>query len=59
VVDLGTGVDENGRVTGDACFDELIKKADVTPDRGGTGPMTIAHLMGNLVKACELYSDNT
>jgi methylenetetrahydrofolate dehydrogenase (NADP+) / methenyltetrahydrofolate cyclohydrolase len=40
------------RLVGDVAFDEVSKKASaVTPVPGGVGPMTIAMLMSNTVKA--------
>ena len=41
------------RLIGDVAFDEVSKKASaITPVPGGVGPMTIAMLMSNTVKAC-------
>jgi methylenetetrahydrofolate dehydrogenase (NADP+)/methenyltetrahydrofolate cyclohydrolase len=41
------------RLVGDVAFDEVAKKAAaITPVPGGVGPMTIAMLMSNTVKAC-------
>jgi methylenetetrahydrofolate dehydrogenase (NADP+)/methenyltetrahydrofolate cyclohydrolase len=41
------------RLVGDVAFDEVSKKAAaITPVPGGVGPMTIAMLMSNTVKAC-------
>jgi methylenetetrahydrofolate dehydrogenase (NADP+) / methenyltetrahydrofolate cyclohydrolase len=41
------------RLIGDVAFDEASKKASaITPVPGGVGPMTIAMLMSNTVKAC-------
>ncbi len=41
------------RLVGDVAFDEVAKKAAaITPVPGGVGPMTIAMLMANTVKAC-------
>jgi methylenetetrahydrofolate dehydrogenase (NADP+)/methenyltetrahydrofolate cyclohydrolase len=40
------------RLTGDVAFEEVAKKASaITPVPGGVGPMTIAMLMSNTVKA--------
>src|SRR5213075_3058871 len=40
------------RLAGDVAFDEVSKKASaITPVPGGVGPMTIAMLMSNTVKA--------
>ena len=41
------------RLVGDVAFDEVsAKAAAITPVPGGVGPMTIAMLMANTVKAC-------
>jgi methylenetetrahydrofolate dehydrogenase (NADP+)/methenyltetrahydrofolate cyclohydrolase len=41
------------RLVGDVAFDEVAPKASaITPVPGGVGPMTIAMLMANTVKAC-------
>jgi methylenetetrahydrofolate dehydrogenase (NADP+)/methenyltetrahydrofolate cyclohydrolase len=41
------------RLVGDVAFDEVSGKASaITPVPGGVGPMTIAMLMANTVKAC-------
>lgn len=43
------------RLVGDVAFDEVAAKAAaITPVPGGVGPMTIAMLMSNTVKACRL-----
>jgi methylenetetrahydrofolate dehydrogenase (NADP+) / methenyltetrahydrofolate cyclohydrolase len=65
VIDVGINrvedaTSERGyRLVGDVAFDEVVKKASaITPVPGGVGPMTIAMLMANTVKACrELNSD--
>jgi len=45
---------KNGyRIVGDVAFDDVAAKASmITPVPGGVGPMTIAMLMNNTVKAC-------
>jgi len=41
------------RLVGDVAFDEVSEKTSaITPVPGGVGPMTIAMLMSNTVKAC-------
>jgi methylenetetrahydrofolate dehydrogenase (NADP+) / methenyltetrahydrofolate cyclohydrolase len=41
------------RLVGDVAFNEVAEKASaITPVPGGVGPMTIAMLMSNTVKAC-------
>jgi methylenetetrahydrofolate dehydrogenase (NADP+)/methenyltetrahydrofolate cyclohydrolase len=43
------------RLVGDVDFDAVAKKAAaITPVPGGVGPMTIAMLMSNTIKACRL-----
>lgn len=55
VIDVGTNRDENGKLCGDVDFEEVSKKASfITPSPGGVGPMTVAMLMYNVVKACEM-----
>ncbi len=63
VVDVGINrvkdeTSERGyRLVGDVAFDEVSKKAGaITPVPGGVGPMTIAMLMSNTVKACRLLN---
>jgi methylenetetrahydrofolate dehydrogenase (NADP+)/methenyltetrahydrofolate cyclohydrolase len=42
------------KLVGDVAFEEVSKKASlITPVPGGVGPMTIAMLMQNTVKACK------
>jgi len=64
VIDVGINrVDDSGsergyRLVGDVDFDGVAKRAGaITPVPGGVGPMTIAMLMANTVKAC-LLMDN-
>ena len=52
IIDVGTNSGENGKLTGDVDFDNVSKKASyITPVPGGVGPMTIAMLMNNVIKA--------
>src|SRR5436309_6615037 len=45
------------RLVGDVAFDEVAPKAKaITPVPGGGGPMTIAMLMSNTVKAARMFS---
>src|SRR5467141_1410608 len=45
------------RLVGDVAFDEVAPKASaITPVPGGVGPMTIAMLMSNTVKAARMFS---
>src|SRR5437660_7263352 len=59
VIDVGINRVENTasergyRLVGDVAFDEVSKKASaITPVPGCVGPMTIAMLMANTLKAC-------
>jgi methylenetetrahydrofolate dehydrogenase (NADP+)/methenyltetrahydrofolate cyclohydrolase len=52
VIDVGINRKQNGKVCGDACFEEVEKLASfITPVPGGVGPMTIAMLLKNVVDA--------
>ena len=52
VVDIGINRDENGKLCGDVDFERVAEKTSfITPVPGGVGPMTIAMLMYNTVKA--------
>jgi methylenetetrahydrofolate dehydrogenase (NADP+)/methenyltetrahydrofolate cyclohydrolase len=45
------------RLVGDVAFDEVAPKCKaITPVPGGVGPMTIAMLMSNTVKAAQMFS---
>ena len=52
VIDVGINRDENQKLTGDVDFENVKEKASyITPVPGGVGPMTIAMLMNNVIKA--------
>lgn len=60
VIDVGInrveapGTDKGYKLVGDVAFDEVAPKCRaITPVPGGVGPMTIAMLMANTVKACK------
>ena len=54
VIDVGINRGEDGKITGDVDFEEVSKKASyITPVPGGVGPMTIAMLMNNVIKAAK------
>ena len=54
VIDVGINRLEDGTICGDVDYDEVSKKASyITPVPGGVGPMTIAMLLSNLVKAAK------
>ena len=57
VVDIGINRLESGELVGDVDFDNVAKKASfITPVPGGVGPMTIASLLENTLKAYRLRS---
>lgn len=52
VIDVGINRLDNGKITGDIDFEGVKEKASfITPVPGGVGPMTIAMLMNNVIKA--------
>jgi methylenetetrahydrofolate dehydrogenase (NADP+)/methenyltetrahydrofolate cyclohydrolase len=54
VIDVGVSRLPNGKLTGDVDFAKVSKKASyITPVPGGVGPMTVACLMENTVKAAK------
>lgn len=58
VVDVGI-TRENGKLYGDVDFDNVSKKAKlITPVPGGVGPMTIASLAQNILKAYKMQKRN-
>ena len=55
VIDVGINRDNDGKITGDVDFENVKDKASyITPVPGGVGPMTIAMLLNNVIKACKL-----
>ena len=59
VVDVGI-TRENGKLYGDVDFDNVSKKASlITPVPGGVGPMTIASLAQNVLKAYKMQKEMT
>ena len=61
IIDVGINRDENGKLVGDVDFNNVEKKASyITPVPGGVGPMTIAMLMNNVIKATkEQYKEKS
>lgn len=52
VIDVGINRLNNGKITGDVDFESVKEKVSyITPVPGGVGPMTIAMLMNNVIKA--------
>lgn len=53
VIDVGINRSDDGTLTGDVDYENVYNKASyITPVPGGVGPMTIAMLMNNVIKAC-------
>ncbi len=54
VIDIGINRLENGKLVGDVDFENVSKKCSyITPVPGGVGPMTIAMLLSNTLKAAK------
>lgn len=54
IIDVGINRNESGKLEGDVDFENIEPKASyITPVPGGVGPMTIAMLMTNVVKAAK------
>ena len=52
VIDIGINKTEDGRLVGDVDFAGVSPKCSyITPVPGGVGPMTIAMLLENTIKA--------
>ena len=55
VIDVGINRDAQGKLCGDVDFDAARERASwITPVPGGVGPMTIATLLANTLRAAEL-----
>ncbi len=54
VIDVGINRLDTGKIVGDVDFEAVSQKASyITPVPGGVGPMTVAMLMNNVVKAAK------
>ncbi len=54
VIDVGINRTDDGKLVGDVDFEAVEPKASyITPVPGGVGPMTIAMLMNNVIKAAK------
>lgn len=52
VIDVGINRNEEGKLVGDVDYENVKEKVSyITPVPGGVGPMTIAMLMNNVIKA--------
>ncbi|WDL75488.1 bifunctional methylenetetrahydrofolate dehydrogenase/methenyltetrahydrofolate cyclohydrolase FolD [Helicobacter winghamensis] len=55
VVDIGISKLDDGKIVGDVDFSNIFSKCSfITPVPGGVGPMTIASLLQNTIKAAKL-----
>ena len=58
VIDIGINRLPDGKLVGDVDFENVSKKASyITPVPGGVGPMTIAMLLKNTLKAAKKYKE--
>ena len=56
VIDVAMNRNEQGKLCGDVCYDEVAEKASfITPVPGGVGPMTRAVLMENTLFAAKCH----
>ena len=56
VIDVGINRQSDGKLAGDVDYEAAVKIASaITPVPGGVGPMTIACLMANTVRAASLF----
>ncbi|MGI9016249.1 MAG: bifunctional 5,10-methylenetetrahydrofolate dehydrogenase/5,10-methenyltetrahydrofolate cyclohydrolase [Euzebya sp.] len=59
VLDVGITRDTDGKLVGDVDFDQVAQKASlITPVPGGVGPMTVAMLLHNTVRAAVALHDD-
>jgi methylenetetrahydrofolate dehydrogenase (NADP+)/methenyltetrahydrofolate cyclohydrolase len=57
IVDIGINRADDGRLVGDVDYDNVAPKTSyITPVPGGVGPMTIAMLLSNTLKAAKLHA---
>ena len=57
IVDIGINRADNGKLGGDVDFEKVSRKCSyITPVPGGVGPMTIAMLLNNTLKAAQIQS---
>ncbi|NCO00553.1 MAG: bifunctional methylenetetrahydrofolate dehydrogenase/methenyltetrahydrofolate cyclohydrolase FolD [Epsilonproteobacteria bacterium] len=57
IIDIGINRAESGKLVGDVDFENVSKKCSyITPVPGGVGPMTIAMLLSNTLKATKIYA---
>ncbi|HRY82467.1 MAG TPA: bifunctional methylenetetrahydrofolate dehydrogenase/methenyltetrahydrofolate cyclohydrolase FolD [Candidatus Moranbacteria bacterium] len=60
VIDVGMNRNEEGKLLGDVDFAKVSKiSSAITPVPGGVGPMTIAMLLKNTIKAVKIYANRS
>ena len=58
VIDVGMNRNDDCKLVGDVDFEKVKERASyITPVPGGVGPMTIAMLMTNVVKAAKMEKE--
>ncbi|MGD9716316.1 MAG: bifunctional methylenetetrahydrofolate dehydrogenase/methenyltetrahydrofolate cyclohydrolase FolD [Sulfuricurvum sp.] len=58
VIDIGINRASDGRLVGDADYEAVAPKTSyITPVPGGVGPMTIAMLLANTLKAAQIHAE--
>lgn len=58
IIDVGVSADKDGKIGGDADFDNLVDFVDkITPVPGGVGSVTTTILLEQVVRACELINN--
>lgn len=58
IVDIGINRADDGKLVGDVDFEKVSKKCSyITPVPGGVGPMTIAMLLSNTLKAAKAHAN--
>jgi methylenetetrahydrofolate dehydrogenase (NADP+)/methenyltetrahydrofolate cyclohydrolase len=58
IIDIGINKAENGKLVGDVDFEKVSQKCSfITPVPGGVGPMTIAMLLSNTLKAAKMHAN--
>jgi len=56
VIDIGSGVGADGKISGDVDFDAVKNIASaISPVPGGVGPMTVVSLFENLINTTPRY----
>ncbi len=57
IIDIGINRADDGRLVGDVDYENVSKKCSyITPVPGGVGPMTIAMLLSNTLKAAQAHN---